>query len=93
MDALIQVVPLILVFGIMWALIIRPQQRKAREHQALVAGLRRGDQVVTSGGIVGKVTKVKDDSEIEIEIAPGVNVRVVRATIQTVVSRTEPAKA
>lgn len=93
MDALIQVVPLILVFGIMWALIIRPQQRKAREHAALVAGLRRGDQVVTSGGILGKVTKVKTDSEIEVEIAPGVNVTVVRSTIQTVVSRTEPAKA
>ncbi len=58
----------------------------------MVAALRRGDQVVTQGGLLGKVTKVKDDGEIEVEIAPGVNVRVVRSTIATVVSKTEPAK-
>jgi preprotein translocase subunit YajC len=60
----------------------------------MVAALRRGDQVVTSGGIVGRVTRVKDnENEVEVEIAPNVNVRVVRSTIQTVVSKTEPAKA
>ena len=94
MEGIASLVPLILVFGIMYFLLIRPQQRKLKEHQAMVAALRRGDQVVTSGGIVGRVTRVKDtDNEVEVEIAPGINVRVVRSTIQTVVSKTEPAKA
>ena len=93
MDALAQLVPLILVFAIMYFLLIRPQQQKVKSHAAMVAALRRGDQVVTSGGLLGKVTKVKEDGELEVEIAPGVNVRVVRSTIQSVVSRTEPAKA
>jgi preprotein translocase subunit YajC len=78
----------------MYFLLIRPQQRKLKEHQAMVAALRRGDQVVTSGGIVGRVTQVKDgENELEVEIAPNVNVRVVRCTIQSVLSKTEPAKA
>jgi preprotein translocase subunit YajC len=94
MEGIASLVPLILVFLIMYFLLIRPQQKKLKEHQAMVAALRRGDQVVTSGGIVGRVTRVKDnDNEVEVEIAPGVNVRVVRSTIQTVVSKTEPAKA
>ena len=94
MEGIASLVPLILVFGIMYFLLIRPQQKKLKEHQAMVAALRRGDQVVTSGGIVGRVTKVKDtENEIEVEIAPGVNVRVVRSTITSVVSKTEPAKA
>lgn len=94
MDALAQLVPLILVFAIMYFLLIRPQQQKAKSHAAMVAALRRGDQVVTGGGLMGKVTRVKDgENEVEVEIAPGVNVRVVRSTITTVVSRTEPVKA
>ena len=94
MEGIASLVPLVLVFLIMYFLLIRPQQKKLKEHQALVAALRRGDQVVTAGGIVGRVTKVKDnDNEIEVEIAQGVNVRVVRGTIQSVVSKTEPAKA
>lgn len=93
MDAFAQLVPLILVFGIMYFLLIRPQQQKVKQHQAMVAALRRGDQVVTGGGLLGKVTKVREDGEIEVEIAPGVNVRVIRSTITSVVSRTEPAKA
>lgn len=94
MEGIASLVPLILVFGIMYFLLIRPQQRKLKEHQAMVAALRRGDQVVTSGGIVGRVTRVKEgENELEVEIAPNVNVRVVRSTIQTVVSKTEPAKA
>lgn len=84
--------PLILIFGIMYFLLIRPQQKKLKDHQAMVAALRRGDQVVTQGGIIGKVSKVKDDGEIELEIAENVKVRVVRATIATVMSKTEPAK-
>jgi len=93
MQGIQSVIPLILVFGIMYFLLIRPQQKKVKEHQNMVAALRRGDQVVTQGGILGKVSKVKDDHEIEIEIASGVNVRVVRATIAQVISKTEPAKA
>ncbi|MBE1289057.1 MULTISPECIES: preprotein translocase subunit YajC [Roseobacteraceae] len=92
MEAFAQFVPLILIFAIMYLLLIRPQQKKAKEHQAMVAALRRGDQVVTAGGIMGKVSKVKDEREVELEIATGVNVRVVRNTITQVVSKTEPAK-
>lgn len=93
MQGIQSIVPLILVFGIMYFLLIRPQQKKVKEHQNMVAALRRGDQVVTQGGIIGKVSKVKDDNEIEVEIASGVVIRVVRATIAQVVSKTEPAKA
>jgi preprotein translocase subunit YajC len=92
MEAFAQFVPLILIFAIMYFLLIRPQQKKVKEHQAMVAALRRGDQVVTQGGVVGKVVKVKDDGEIEVEIADGVKVRVIQQTIQQVLSKTEPAK-
>ena len=88
-----QFIPLILIFGIMYFLLIRPQQKKLKQHQAMVAALRRGDQIITQGGVMGKVTKVKDDGEVEVEIAKGVNVRVVRSTIATVVNKTEPAAA
>ena len=91
-GAIAQFLPLILIFAIMYFLLIRPQQKKAKEHQAMVAALRRGDQVVTQGGLIGKVSKVKEDGEIEVEIAEGVKVRVVRSTIATVISKTEPAK-
>ena len=85
-------VPLILIFLIMYFLLIRPQQRKVKEHQAMVAALRRGDRVVTQGGVLGKVTRVKEgDAEIELEIAPNVRVQVVRSTVAQVVSTTEPA--
>lgn len=93
MDAFAQFVPLILIFVIMYFLLIRPQQKKLKEHQAMVAALRRGDQVVTAGGLIGKVSKIKDEREVEVEIATGVNVRVVRSTITSVVSKTEPAEA
>ena len=92
MDAFGQLVPLILIFGIMYFLLIRPQQKKAKEHQAMVNSLRRGDQVVTQGGLIGKVSKVKEDNEIEVEVSDGVKVRVVQSTIAQVLSKTEPAK-
>jgi preprotein translocase subunit YajC len=76
----------------MYFLLIRPQQKKLKEHKAMIGALRRGDQVVTQGGLIGKVSKVKDDSEIEVELAEGVKVRVVRATIAQVLSKTEPAE-
>lgn len=88
---IISIIPFILIFVIMYFLLIRPQQKKMKEHQAMVAALRRGDQVVTQGGIIGKVVKVKEDGEAEVEIAEGVKVRVLKATIATVMSKTEPA--
>jgi len=85
-------IPLILIFAIMYFLLIRPQQKKVKEHQAMVEALRRGDQVVTQGGVVGKVTKVKEDGEVEVEISEGVKVRVIKHTIAQVLNKTEPAK-
>jgi preprotein translocase subunit YajC len=85
-------IPLILIFAIMYFLLIRPQQKKVKEHQNMVASLRRGDQVVTQGGLIGKVTKVKEENEIEVEVADGVKVRVLQNTIAQVLSKTEPTK-
>ncbi|WP_412562742.1 preprotein translocase subunit YajC [Thalassobius sp. MITS945101] len=93
MEAFGQFIPLILIFGIMYFLLIRPQQKKMKEHQGMVNALRRGDKVITQGGLIGKVSKVKDDAnEIEVELAEGVKVQVVRSTIASVVSKTEPAE-
>jgi len=91
-SAFTSFIPLILIFAIMYFLLIRPQQKKLKEHQAMVEAVRRGDQVITQGGIVGKVSKVKEDGEVEVEIAEGVKVRVIKSTIANVVSKTEPAK-
>lgn len=90
-SALASFVPLILIFAIMYFLLIRPQQKKVKEHRAMVEALRRGDQVVTQGGIVGKVTKVQEDGMVEVEIAEGVKVKVIRHTIATVMNKTEAA--
>ena len=91
MDAVGQFIPLILIFGIMYFLLIRPQQKKMKEHQNMVSSLRRGDQVVTQGGLIGKVVKVKENNELEVELTEGVKVRVVQSTIAQVLSKTEPA--
>jgi preprotein translocase subunit YajC len=93
-DIILQFVPFILIFVIMWFLIIRPQQRRVRTHQEMVKNVRRGDTVVTSGGIIGKVTKVFEEStDIEIEIADGVKVKVAKAMISEVRAKGEPVKA
>ena len=84
--------PLILIFGVFYVLLIRPQQKKMKEHKVTLSAIRRGDKVVTGGGIVGTVTKVIDDLEITVEIADGVKVRVQRGLISTVLSKTEPVK-
>ncbi len=81
----------ILIFVIFYFFLIRPQQKRAKEHRTMIENLRRGDQIVTSGGIMGKITKVKDDDEIEVEIAQGVKVQVVKSTVASLVSKTEPA--
>lgn len=92
-SMLSSLVPFVLIFAIMWFMLIRPQQKKMKEHRAMIESLRRGDQVVTAGGVIGKVVKVKEDGEVEVEIADGVKVRVVRSTITNVLSKTEPASA
>ncbi len=88
-SAFASFIPLILIFAIMYFLLIRPQQKKAKEHAKMVSELRRGDQVVTSGGLIGKVSKVKDDREIEVELAPNVKVRVIKSTVAQVLTKTE----
>jgi preprotein translocase subunit YajC len=84
--------PFILIFVIMYFLILRPQQKRAKQHQEMVKNLRRGDNVITSGGLVGKVTKVVDDDQVEIEIADGVRVRQVKSMIADVRVKGEPVK-
>ncbi|SEK59626.1 preprotein translocase subunit YajC [Roseovarius nanhaiticus] len=91
-SAFAQFIPLILIFAIMYFLLIRPQQKKLKNHRAMVEALRRGDEVVTQGGLIGKVSKVKDNDEVEVELSQGVKVRVVKSTIAQVVSKTEPAE-
>ena len=83
-------VPLVLIFVIMYFLLIRPQQRKLKDHRNMVDALRRGDQVVTQGGIVGKVTKAVDGEDLEVEIATGVKVKLVRGMVADVRSKGEP---
>ena len=90
--AFAQFIPLILVFLIMYFLIMRPQQKKMKQHRAMIEALKKGDSVITQGGILGKVMAVRDD-EVEVEIAQGVRIRVVRATIAQVVNRTAPVAA
>jgi preprotein translocase subunit YajC len=85
-------VPMVLIFVVFWFLMIRPQQKKQKEHREMLSQLRRGDQIVTSGGIIGKVTKVISDTELQVEIADEVRVRVARGMVTEVLSRTEPAK-
>ena len=91
-DSFIQLVPILLMFVIFYLLLLRPQQQRAKVHREMVANLRRGDTVVTSGGIVGKVTKVRDEAEIEVEIAENTRVRVIKATVAEVRTKGEPVK-
>lgn len=90
--AFAQFIPLVLIFVIMYFLMIRPQQKKLRLHREMIEALKRGDTVVTAGGLIGKVTDIKDD-ELAIEIAQGVKVRVVRGTISQVLAKTQPVAA
>ncbi|MDC3169719.1 MAG: preprotein translocase subunit YajC [Paracoccaceae bacterium] len=92
MNGLESFIPIILIFVIMYFLLIRPQQKKIKEHKNMVDNLRRGDQVLTQGGILGKITKVKEGEEIEVELAKDVKVSIIRSTIVNVLSKTEPAK-
>jgi preprotein translocase subunit YajC len=92
-DILLQIAPFGLIFVIMYFLVLRPQQKKAKDHADIIKNVRRGDSIVTSGGIIGKVTKAnQDDPEIEVEIASNVRVRLVRTMIADVRSKSEPVK-
>lgn len=82
--------PLILIFAVFYFLILRPQQKKLKEHQQTLANLRRGDRVITNGGIIGTISKLVSDQEIQLEIAEDVRIRVVRSMISSVVSKTDP---
>lgn len=90
-SVFLQFLPLVLIFAVFYFLLIRPQQKKAKLHREMVSAVRRGDTVVTGGGIVGKVTRVLDDSEAMVEIADGVRIKVVKATLVDVRGKTEPA--
>jgi preprotein translocase subunit YajC len=91
-DMLLSLMPFILIFVIMYFLILRPQQKRVKEHKEMVTALRRGDTVVTTGGLVGKITKVVDDNEIELQLAEGVRVRQMRQMVTDVRAKGEPVK-
>jgi preprotein translocase subunit YajC len=92
-NALVQFLPLILIFVVFYFLLIRPQQRKAKEQKSMLDALRRGDRVVTGGGIIGTVARVENPEEVVVEIAENVRVRVVRSTITSVLAKPDPAAA
>jgi len=91
-NMIVQFLPFILIFVIMYFLIIRPQRTKQKRHQEMIANLRRGDTVVTSGGLIGKVAKVVDESELQIDLAENVRVRIARSMIVEVRTKGEPVK-
>ena len=92
-SGLMQMAPLVLIFVVFYFLLIRPQQTKAKQHKVMLQALRRGDRVVTGGGIIGTVAKVQNDQEVMVDIADGVRVRLLRSTISSVLAKTEPVSA
>tara|TARA_B100001765_G_scaffold110213_1_gene68503 strand:- start:236 stop:514 length:279 start_codon:yes stop_codon:yes gene_type:complete len=92
MEGLAQLTPLILIFVIFYFFLIRPQQKRAKDHKNMVAQLKRGDQVVTSGGIVGRIERILEDDKAELTIAENVNIKVVKSTIQSLSEKTEKKK-
>jgi len=91
-SGIAQFIPLILIFVIFYFFLIRPQQKKIKEHKQMVASLKRGDQVVTSGGIIGKIERVFDDDKIDLQISENVTVQIVRSTIQSLTQKTQTKK-
>ncbi len=87
------ILPLVMIMAVFWFLLIRPQQRKMKEHQALLSKITRGDTVITTGGLIGKVTKVIDDNELQVEVGENIKVRILRSGIADVRAKSEPAKA
>jgi preprotein translocase subunit YajC len=91
-DFLGMILPLVLIMGVFYFLLIRPQQRKQKEHQEALSKIARGDTIVTHGGLIGKVTKIVDDHELQVEVGEGVKVRVIRGGVAEIRTRGEPAK-
>jgi len=91
-DMITSLLPFVLIFVIMYFLILRPQQKRAKQHTEMVKNVRKGDTVITSGGMVGRVTKVVDDDQLEIEIADGVRIRQMRGMVSDVRAKGEPVK-
>tara|TARA_B100001964_G_scaffold63930_2_gene72782 strand:+ start:1875 stop:2159 length:285 start_codon:yes stop_codon:yes gene_type:complete len=91
-SGLAQFVPLILIFVIFYFFLIRPQQKKVKEHKLMVAALKRGDEVVTSGGIVGKVERILGQDKVDLLISENVSVQVVQSTIQSLLNKTDTKK-
>jgi len=89
---MMSLLPLVLIFVVFYFLLIRPQQKKMKQHREMLGALRRGDKVVTNGGIVGSIIKVLNQDELQVEIAEGVRVKVMRGMIASVVTRTEPVE-
>jgi preprotein translocase subunit YajC len=85
-----QFIPLILIFVIFYFLLIRPQQKKVADHKLMISKLSRGDVVVTAGGLIAKVSKIIDDEKVEVEIAPNINVTIIKSTVTQIISKTEP---
>ena len=92
-DFMGMILPLVMIMAVFWFLLIRPQQRKMKEHQNLISKVARGDTIITSGGLIGRVTKVVDDTELLVEIGENVKVRVLRQGISDVRAKGEPVKA
>jgi preprotein translocase subunit YajC len=92
-SLLVNMLPIVAIIAIMYVLMFRPQQKRAKQHQEMVKNLRKGDSVVTQGGMVGKVTKLVDDEQIEIEIAQNVRVRQLRSMVTEVRAKGEPVSA
>jgi preprotein translocase subunit YajC len=92
-DMLFSVLPFVAIFAILYFLMIRPQQKRLREHRTLVTNLRRGDVVVTAGGLIGKIDRLVDDVEVMLEIGEGVKVRVLKSLVTDVRGKTEPVRA
>ncbi|WP_436641462.1 preprotein translocase subunit YajC [Microbaculum sp. FT89] len=91
-DFLISLLPFVLIFVVLYFLILRPQQRRVKQQQEMIGSLRRGDTVVTAGGLIGKISKVIDDREIQVEVAEGVRVRIARHMVAEVRAKGEPVK-
>jgi preprotein translocase subunit YajC len=92
-GAMLQFLPLVLIFVVFYFLLIRPQQKKAKDHKSMLEALRRGDRVVTGGGIIGTVSRIISGEEVVVDIAEGVRVRVLRSTITSVLAKPDPTAA
>src|SRR5690606_18642581 len=92
-SQLMSFLPLILIFVVFYFLLIRPQQKRMKQHKEMLGSIRRGDRIVTNGGIIGLVTKVVNQDEVQLEIADNVRVRVMRSMVSSVLAKTEPAEA